>query len=387
MWDRLSQAELAWKERCRRFAADVIAPRAAEYDRANAFPQAIHDAAYAAGLMNIALPEALGGAGASHRLLAIGGEELAAACAPAAFTMGFNHGSLRPIVAFGTAVQKDLFVRDLLARRGYASICMTEAASSGSNLAGIRSRAVRRGDTWVLSGAKHMIGNGSVASLFVVLARAFVDGSDRGLTFFAVPRGDGVEVGSNPDKLGFRCLPTPTVDFASVEVSDDHRIGAIGDGEALLRDALDFMRFGGGCVLLGLVVGALRDVVPWIEGREVSPGTVLAEKSHAQLLLGDIYGELRCLRALLWQVADALDAGRPCSVEAAVLKLRGSRLAERATSEIAQLYGWRGIDGDYPIQKRMRDARVTTIYEGTSEIQRLNLFAQLRRSLATDGNL
>jgi alkylation response protein AidB-like acyl-CoA dehydrogenase len=387
MWDQLTAEERAWQARCRAFAAEVIAPRAAAHDRANGFAADVHEAAHAAGLMNVCLPEALGGRGAGHRFLAVGGEELAAACAPIAFSLGFNHGALRPIVAFGTDAQRRRFVRDLLAERGYASICMTEAASSGSSLARIRSRAVRRGDRWLLTAAKQMIGNGTVAGVFVVLASAIVDGHDRGPTFFVVPRGPGVRVGANPEKIGFRALPTPPVDFDGVEVPDDQRVGEIGGAEAVLVDSLDFMRFGGGCVLLGLVTGALREVMPWLEAREVGDGGTLVERSHVQLLLGDLFGELRALRALLWQTAALLDAGRRCSVETAIVKLRASRLAERATSEIAQLYGWRGLDAAYGAEKRMRDARVTTVYEGTTEVQRLNLFAELRRALRGGGDL
>jgi alkylation response protein AidB-like acyl-CoA dehydrogenase len=387
MWDRLSEDERAWKRRCRRFADDVIAPRAAEYDRANAFPEAIHAAAHEAGLMNLNLPVALGGQGLPHRVMAVAGEELATACAPAAFTMGFNHGALRPIVSFGTAAQQQRFVKELIEARQYASICMTEAAGSGSNLAAIRSRAVKRGDRWVISGTKAMIGNGTVASLYLVLANAIIDDHNRGLTFFAVPRGDRVRVGPNPDKLGFRCLATPTVDFDAVEVDDACRIGEVGGADAILVDSLDYMRFGGGCILLGLVVGALRDALPWLEQREVHGGQRLIELSHVQLQLGEIYAELRCLRALLWDAAEAIDLGRKASIETSILKLRASRLAERATSQIAQLFGWRGIDNDYAIQKRMRDARVTTIYEGTSEIQLLTIFGELRRAHRADGDL
>jgi alkylation response protein AidB-like acyl-CoA dehydrogenase len=127
--------------------------------------------------------------------------------------------------------------------------------------------------------------------------------------------------------------------------------------------------------------------MPWLEGRVVGDGETLAQKSHVQLLLGDVFGELRALRALLWQTATLLDAGRRCSVETAIVKLRASRLAERATHQIVQLMGWRGLDGAYPAEKRLRDARVTTIYEGTSEVQELNLFSALRRALREGGDL
>ena len=386
MWSSLSEQERSWQQKCRVFATEVIAPLAPEYDRANAFPSRVHEAAYAAGLVNIALPEALGGGGASQRLIVVGGDELAAACAPTAFTMGFNHGALRPLVAFGTPHQHGI-VRELLATRQYASICMTEAGHSGSSLGELGTRAIKQGDRWSLSGNKCMIGNGCVSQLFVVLANAYVEGENRGPTFFAVPKGPGVHVGENPDKLGFRCLTTPTIDFDGVEVPDENRVGDIGGAETILIDALDYMRFGGGAVILGLITGALRDALSWVEQRRVFGGAPLSSKSHVQIQLGDIYGELLCLRALILDVADRLDRRMRCSTETAVLKLRASRLAERATSEVAQMFGWRGIHNDYTIQKRMRDARVTTLYEGTSEVQQLNLFGELRRAFHSTGSL
>jgi alkylation response protein AidB-like acyl-CoA dehydrogenase len=387
MWERLTELEREWKARCRRFADEVIAPHALEYDAQNAFPRAVHEAAYAAGLMNVGFAEELGGLGYSHRALAVGGEELAAACAPTAFTMGFNHGALRPVLAAGTSEQRQVFVRDLLARRGYASLCMTEPAASGSNLLALATRALRSERGWVLSGTKCMVGNGCDASLYVVMANAIVDGRAQGLSFFVVPRGEGVEVSENVDKVGFRCLTTPTIQFQGVEVPHEHLLGAPGDAEAILADALDYMRFGGGSVILGLVVGALRSVLPWIEDRKLVYGEPLALKSHVQLLLGELYTELRLTRLQLWHAAEKLDRGERASLETAMVKLAASRLAVRATNEIIQLFGWRGVVQDYGLAKRARDARVTTIYEGTSEIQLLNIYRELRESLLADGNL
>lgn len=387
MWDLLTPEELALKARCREFAAREIAPRARRYDEANEFPREVHDAAYEAGLMNLGIPVELGGGGVTQRALVVAGEELAAACSPTAFSMGFNHGSLRPVLLHGTPAQRERFVGALIRARRYASICLTEPAASGSNLMALGTRAVKTAAGWAISGTKCMVGNGTVADLFLVLANAVVDGQKRGLTFFAVPRGDGVRVGDNTDKLGFRCVTTPTVDFDGAVVADDCVIGEVGGGERVLLDTLDYIRFGGSSVILGVVVGALREVVPWLEQRRVYGGEPLINQSHVQLLLGELYSEVRAVRMLSWRAADLLDAGAPCSLETSIAKLRASELAVRATNEIAQLYGWRGIDNDYAIHKRLRDARVTTIYEGTSEVQRLTIFRALRASLASDGNL
>ena len=375
----LSPAEERYVDACARFAHDVIAPLHARYDAENCFPQQIHDAARARGLLDAGLPTDLGGQGLGWLALARGGRVMARVCAPTTFTLGFNHGALRPVLFAGTDAQKDRLVKDTLARGGYASWCMTEKDTSGSNLMAIQTRAERRGDAWVVTGDKVMTGNGAVASLFFVLADTW-DGSERlGPSIFAVPRGPGVSVGENTDKLGFRCLPTVDVSFAGVEVPADNLIGAAGDGLSVLVDSLDFMRFGGGIVILGLIEGALFDLVPWLEEREVYGGVRLVDDSHAQVSLGRLIAETVALEGLLESVALELEAGRAVSRSAAALKLLGSELALRATAEAMQWHGWRGIDGRFPTQKRFRDARQTSIYEGTNDVIAMNLFRAFLR--------
>lgn len=385
MWDRLTPEERTWKEKAAEFADTVLRKHLREYDERNCFPEKIHEAAHDAGLMNIAIPKEFGGQGVSQKIIAVAGEELATVCSPSAFTMGFNHGALQPILVAGTEAQKNIFVKDLLDRRGYASICLSEPDSAGSNLMAIRTRADRTADGWRITGEKCMVGNGCRSELFLVLADTFVDGRRSGLSFFAVPRGEGVTVSPNTDKIGFRCLTTPSISFREVGVPDDHRIGEVGGAEEILLQTLDYIRFGGTPVILGITVGALRDIVPFLETRKVFPDEPLIQKSHIQLQLGDLYSEVRKTREMLWRAADLLDAGKRCSTETAISKLSASRLGVRATNEIAQMYGWFGIDNAYPVQKRVRDARVTTIYEGTTEIQQLNLFRDLRASLDRDG--
>ncbi len=394
MWDLLSPAELEWKAVCRRFAAEAIAPRAREYDERNDFPRAVHERARAPewGLLNTAIPEALGGRGMTHRALVVGGEELAAACAPIAFTMGFNHGALRPVLEAGTEEQKGRFVRDLVGRGGYAAIALTEEGTSGSNLlAEVATRAVSTPGGYSIRGAKCMVGNGAVADLFVVLADTVVDGRRRGPSFFVVPRGaEGVRVGPNPLKIGFRALTTPTVHLDDVEVPPENVLGAVGGAEDVLLRSLDYIRFGGASVILGIAVGALRDVVPWVEERRVYPGEPLVAKSHVQLDLADLYTQVQLVRLMLWRAADLLDAGKPCSTETSMAKLAASRLAVEATNRVVQMHGWRGLVADddrFRAEKRLRDARVTTVYEGTSEVQLLHIFRELRRSAQAGGDL
>lgn len=386
MWATLPPELRELKERCGAFAREVIAPARDRHDRDNTHPADVLAAARERGLMDLCLPLELGGQGLPLLHLAVAGEELATACAPTAFVMGFNHGALRPIVRAGTPEQRQRFVKELLARGGHASLCMTEEQGSGSNLLQLRTTARADGSGWRLSGEKCMVGNGTVSELFLVLAEAEDGrGRRRGLTFFAVPRGPGVEVGPNIDKVGFRCLTTPTIRFRDVVLGEEHVIGGVGEAEALLFDSLDYMRLGGAPVILGLTVGGLRDVLPWLEERRVAPDDALVTKGEVQQLLGGIMAEVQAVRGLMWRAAELVDRGADCSLETASTKLLASELAVRATYEFVQLMGWRGLDARWPAVKRWRDARATTIYEGTSAVQRLNLGRTLRRSLHGEG--
>jgi len=221
-----------------------------------------------------------------------------------------------------------------------------------------------------------MTGNGTHASLFSVLANAMDGERSLGPTFFAVEKGPGVVVGENPDKLGFRALPTPPVSF-NVDVPDDARLGPCGSGVDLLLPSLDVMRVGGGAIILGLARGALVDALPWIEDREVYGGRPLIEFSHVQLQLGGLFARLEAAREMLHGAARRLDEGQPFSRQATISKLLASELAQDATDAVVQLFGWRGIDNAWPAQKRFRDARQTTIYEGTTEVLQRRMFREL----------
>lgn len=387
IWSDLSEDERAFQLACRRFASEVIAPWVKVCDAENRFPREVHEAAYGEGLMNVCLPEALGGGGRSFRCLAAGGEELAAVCAPVAFSMGFNHGALRPVLHAGTPAQRQRFVGELIARRGYASLCLTEPEVSGSNLFAVETLARQTEAGWSLSGTKCMVGNGTEAELFLTLAQTEVGGRPAGLSFFAVPRGEGVEVGPNTDKLGFRCVTTPTVRFHEAPLDAECLIGEVGEAERILSETLDFIRFGGASVILGIVVGGLREVLPWVERRRVVPDDPLVSKSSVQQELGRIYAELQAARLLMLRAAERLDRGQACGSETAAAKYLASELAVRATNAFAQLHGWRGIDAEHGAAKRLRDARATTIYEGTSQIQLQNLFRELRRGLHARGEV
>lgn len=376
MWPKLSDETIRWRSHCQAFGNEVIAPHFARYDRENAFPAEIHRQAKDWSILNIDQPTLFGGQGLSGVSAVVGIETLASVCAPCAFTLGFNRGALHPVEVAGTPEQKEAFIGELVRNQAYAALCLTEPNAPGSNLLGLETTAVKSDRGWIINGDKVMVGNGGVASQFLVLAQTVVDGQPRGVNFFVVPKGPGVSVGPNTDKLGFRAVETPAVAFRDAEVDDFRRIGEIGSGTDAMLKTLHFIRVGGAATILGIVVGALKDALVWIDERKVYGGT-LSQKSHVQLILGHLYSRLELTRRMIFEAAALRDAGEPYGHQASVAKLHAAELAIDTTHQVVQLFGWRGIDAEYPIQKRYRDARQTPIFEGTSETQKLTLFRHL----------
>ena len=381
----LSQDEIDFRDKCKTFSREVIQPNVIKFDRENRFPDLVHDEAEKRNLLNVCIPKELGGQGISFKAMAEGGYEMAQACPAITFTMGFNHGAMRPIIYAGTEEQKDLFIRQPIEKnRGYTALALTEKDVSGSNLIAVKTRAEKTDRGWVISGNKSMVGMGTEAQQFLVLAETWVNGRNVGLTFFNVPRTGAVDVSSNTDKLGFRAVPTPDVTFNNVEIDEINRIGEIGEAEPILFHTLDFIRYGGGIIILGTIEGLLRELIPWLESREVFGNEKLIGKSWIQTILGETYAKHQSLRLLLRRVADLLDKGISATEESAVLKLLSSELAVSAASKVMPMYGWRGIDNEFPIQKRFRDAQQTTIFEGTSGILQIGLCHSLLRKIRAE---
>lgn len=370
----LSNREVEYIETCKTFASSYLADNFKRYDEENCFAEDVHEEAFNCGILNAAIPTELGGKGISHIALAEAGMVMAQTCAPITFSMGFNHGTMRPILMFGNEGQKQKYIKTFVEQRRYISWCMTEPDVSGTNLFGIEATATKTSSGWLVRGVKCMIGNGTRSDLFLVLARTIEAGEFVGLSIFIVPKQPGVTVSVNNRKLGFHALPTPTIQF-DVEIPEDNVLGGVGFGVDVLMDSLDYMRFGGGIILVGLCKGSLNDIKQFTTTRHVYGG-LLSEKSHIQINVGTLIARALSVELLLKQVATILDGGGRCPQESTSLKLLGSALAQDMTAEAVQIAGWRGIDDDYPMQKRYRDARQATIYEGTNEVLAMNLFNQ-----------
>lgn len=306
-----SRSRSEWKRTFRTFADEVMAPHVRRYDEERTFPVPIHERAAAEGILNAAFPEELGGAGLSYTEFAEGISELSAVCPGMTWTLVFNRGALHPVVAAGTAEQKELFVTRLLKNNGYAALGLTEP-ENGSNLLAAGTRAVRTESGWLLNGGKCMSGNGTVADVFIVLANTVVDNRKRGLSFFAVPRdAAGVTVSEDIDKAAFRCLPTPSVTFRDVALEPVALIGRAGDGEFLLNELLATIRIGGAACGTGIVAAMLRDALTWVGERRVYPDDRMDTLSHVQLTLGRLYVELCAARKLLEEATGLADRGCP----------------------------------------------------------------------------
>lgn len=382
-----SNSRSGWKWLCRQFAEEVMAPHVRRYDEELAFPVLVHERALAEGILNAPFPEELGGGGISCTEFTDGVAELSAVCPGMTWTMVFNRGALHPVLNAGTPEQRDLFVTQLLKRNGYAALGLTEP-ENGSNLLAAQTRAVKTDSGWLLNGAKCMSGNGTVAEVFLVLANTVVNSRRSGLSFFAVPReSPGVIVSQDIEKAAFRCLPTPSVTFQDVALEPINLIGRAGDGEVLLNELLATIRIGGAACGTGLVTALLRDALTWVGERRVYPDERMDTLSHVQLTLGRLYVELCGARKLLRDAASLADQGLPFGKESAMAKYAATELAVRASNEILQLYGWRGIAADYGVEKRWRDARALTIFEGSSEIQLLTVFREMRRTATSEEGL
>jgi alkylation response protein AidB-like acyl-CoA dehydrogenase len=370
----LTPEEQDYLEECRRFAAEVIAPAARGSDEGNRFPAEVHQEAARRGLARAGFPVEYGGRGLGPLPLALGGLEMARFCAPITFTLAFDLGALRPVLVAGSDEQRQRWVGALIARGGHASWCMTEPGQSGSNVLAVKTRADRVEGGWSIDGDKCMVGMGTVAELFFVLADAW-DGPRRlGPTIFAVPREAGVVVGDNPLKIGFRALPTPDVSFRGVRVGDDAVIGRPGGGVPVLLDSLEYMRLGGSVVILGIVRGALDELGPWLDEREIYGDQRLGDTSHVQITVGTLLARQAAIAGLLLDAAERLGAGRSVAEQLSAAKLLASDLAIETTHTAAQLFGWRGVREDYGATKRLRDARQTSVYEGTTEVLAMNLY-------------
>lgn len=360
----------ALRDMVRKFSANEIRPRAAEWDRDGVFPLELFRKAFDLGLMTGFIPEIHGGQGLTMLDTCILEEEISWGCCGVATSMNTNALALGPILLAGTVEQKRLFVEPFATEFRFASFCLTEPGA-GSDAGGIATTARREGDGYVLDGRKCFITNGAHASQYTVFASTDRSRGHRGLSAFVVPRETpGVSSGKKEDKMGQRASETCDVLFEEVRVPEANRLGAEGEGFKIAMRTIDYARAAVAAMAVGVARAAYEHAAEY--GRQrIQFGQPIAMNQAIYFLLADMATDIEAARLLTWKAAWIADQGKRNTKEASFAKAFAADLAMRAATDAVQIFGGYGYMKDYPVEKLMRDAKLLQIFEGTSQIQRM----------------
>jgi acyl-CoA dehydrogenase len=361
----------------RDFAQRDVKPRAEAIDHSGEFPRDLVEKAAALGLLGILVPEDYEGAGLDHLSFAIFVEEVARFSASTAGILDV-HGSVgtEPIVLFGSDEQKRRWLPDLAQGRKLTAFALTEP-EAGSDAAHLKTTATRRGRGYLLNGSKIFITNAGEAQLYIVMASTQPGSGAEGITAFLVG-GDnpGLEVGPRFKKMGLNGSAIAEVHFDNCAVDEADRLGEEGQGFRIAMRALDSGRIGISAQAVGLAQGALDDAVAYAKERKQF-GKPIAEQQTIQNKLADMAVKIRAARWLTWTAATLCDAGRPFTKEASMAKLFSTDAAMEITLEALQVFGGYGYLEEYPMARRVRDAKACQIYEGTNQVQRIVIAREL----------
>ncbi len=358
-----------------------MAPHAAECDRAARFPEEIYRKAHALGLMNLNVPAEFGGSGLSLFEQCVIVEELAYACAGMTTSIIANCLALEPILLGGSPEQQQRFLPSFCADYHLASFALTEP-SGGSDAGALKTRARKDGDAYLLDGEKCFITNAPHASLYTVFATVDPATRHRGVTAFVVPRNaEGVVPGKDEEKMGHRASSTSTVRFDKVRVPLSDRLLAEGDGFSLAMRTLDQTRTPIGALATGIGQAALDHAARYALRRETF-GKPIAEHQAIQIKLANMAQAVHAARLLTWHAAWTIDGGGKGTLESSIAKCFASDAALHVADEAIQTFGGYGYMKEYPVEKLLRDAKLTQIYEGANEIQRTVIARELLRAYA-----
>lgn len=355
----------------REFAEKEVEPTAAERDEEERFDREIFDQMAALGLTGIPWPEEYGGIGADYLSYVIAVEELSRVCASVGVTLS-AHVSLAswPIYKYGNEEQKQTFLKRLAEGSALGAYALSEPGA-GSDVASMKMTAKADGDDYILNGNKVWITNGGVADIYVVFAKTDMDAKHRGISAFIVEKDTpGFECGKKEKKLGIRSSPTTELIFENCRIPKANMLGAEGEGFKIAMTTLDGGRSGIAAQAVGIAQGALDAAVNYAKEREQF-GKPIAHNQGISFKLADMATETEAARLLTYRAAWLESEDKPYSDASAMAKLYAGDAAMRHTVEAVQIFGGYGYTKDYPVERYMRDAKITQIYEGTNEIQRL----------------
>jgi len=365
----LTDEQKSLRELAHDFAAKEIRPVAWELDKDGSWPQAIIDKAHEVGLMNTHIPEEYGGPGLNYLDGCIIEEELSWGCSGVQTSLGANGLASAPVMLGGSEEVKREFAEDLVASPKLASFCLTEP-DAGSDVSGMRTRAVRKGDKYVINGSKCFITNGSYADWFVVYAKTDPEAGHRGISAFLVRKDDTVIVDKKEDKMGQRASNTATITFNETEVDARYLLGEENKGFKLAMMVLDRTRPGVAAMATGISRAAFEFATAYSKER-VQFGVPIAMHQAIQFMIADMATKVHLSRLATWNSAVLLDQGRRNTLESSHAKRFAADSAMEVATDAVQVYGGYGFIKDYPVEKLMRDAKIMQLYEGTSQIQRL----------------
>lgn len=368
-----SEAQALVRETARSYAQRVLVPVAGRLDRERRFPTAYLRELADLGLMGVNVPEALGGAQAGAVSYALAMIELAQGCASTAVTVAVNNMVAETLVKFGSPELQSRYVPELTSGRFAAGSFGLSESHSGSDAAALRTTARRDGGGWVLNGSKQWITSGDRAGVIIVWARTSpAHGAPaKGLSCFLVEGGaSGLTVGRHEDKMGLRASSTVSLAFEDLRVPASAMLGAEGQGFAIAMSALQGGRIGIAAQAVGIGTAAKEASIRYAKERRAF-GKPIGEMQAIRFMLADMETELDAARLLTLRAAGLKEAGLPFTREGSMAKVFASEKANRACDVAVQIHGGYGYIDEFPVERHYRDARVTTIYEGTSEVQRL----------------
>ncbi|MEC7118645.1 MAG: acyl-CoA dehydrogenase family protein [Pseudomonadota bacterium] len=365
------------RDMAREFARQELRPNAAAWDEAGALPDAMVAQMGQLGLLGMIVPEQWGGSYTDYTAYALAIEEIAAGDSAVSTLMSVHNSvGCGPILQYGTSEQQARWLPDLASGRAIGCFCLTEP-HAGSEANNLKTRAVLEGDHWVLSGSKQFVTNGKRASVAIVFAVTDPELGKKGLSAFIVPTNTaGFEVSRVEKKLGIRASDTCAISLTDCRIPADHLLGQRGKGLAIALSNLEGGRIGIAAQAVGIARAAFEAALGYARDR-VQFGQPIIQHQSVGNLLADMQMQINAARLMVLQAAKMRTAGVPCLSEASQAKLFASEIAERVCSSAIQIHGGYGYLQDYPVERLYRDARITQIYEGSSEIQRLLIARQL----------
>ena len=364
----------------RDFSQSQLKPTAAERDKSHAFPAQELKALAELGTLGMTVPEEWGGTGLNATALVIALEEIAAADG-AISTIVSVHNSLPCgiLLKYGTVAQKQKFLTKLASGEWLGCFCLTEP-EAGSDASALRCRAVRDGDEWVITGTKQFITSGKYAQLALVLAVTDPTAGKKGISCFLVPTdSDGYVVSRLEEKMGQHCSDTATFVFDQCRIPAENLLGAEGEGYKIALSNLESGRIGIAAQSVGMARAALDAAIEYANQRKAF-GVEIVQHQAIAFRLADMATQVEAARQLIFHAAALKDAGLACLKEASMAKLFASTMAERICSDAIQIHGGYGYVSDFPVERIYRDVRVSQIYEGTSDIQRLVIAREITKA-------